>query len=66
MDEVVPFQSNEDVYKYLHLDTKDIFILWAPILRDIMPEYFDMHDRATDGGFHWLERLEEQSYTIIT
>ena len=24
-----------------------------------------MHDRAMDGGFHWLDPLEEQSYTII-
>jgi len=24
-----------------------------------------MHDRAMDGGLHWLDRLEERSYTII-
>ena len=65
MHEVAPFQSNDDVYEYLHLDTKDIFFLWAPILRDVTPEYLGMHDRAMDGGFHWLDRLEEQSYTII-
>jgi hypothetical protein len=65
MHEVAPFQSNDDVYEYLHLDTKDIFFLWAPILRDVTPEYLGMHDRAIDGGFHWLDRLEEHSYTII-
>ena len=65
MHEVAPVQSNDDVYQYLHLDTKDIFFLWAAILRDVTPEYHGMHDRATDGGFLWLDRLEEQSYTII-
>jgi len=65
MYEVAPFQNNDDVYEYLHLDTKDIFFLWAPILRDVTPEYLGMHDRAMDGGFHWLDRLEEQLYTII-
>jgi len=65
MHEVVPFQSNDDVYEYLHVDTKNIFFVWAPILHDVTPEYLDMHDRAMDGGFHWLDCLEEQSYTII-
>jgi len=65
MHEEAPFQSNYNVFTYLHLDTKDIFILWAPILRDVTPEYLGMHDRATDGGFHWIDRLEEQLYTII-
>jgi hypothetical protein len=65
MLEVAPFQSNDDVYEYLHLDTKDIFFLWAPILCNVTPEYLGMHDRAMDRGFHWLDRLEEQSYTII-
>jgi len=51
MHKVVPFQSNDDVYKYLHLDWKDIFFLWAPILRDVTPEYLGMHDRATDMVF---------------
>jgi hypothetical protein len=59
MHEVAPFQSNDDVYEYLHLDTKDIFFLWAPILHDLTPEYLGMHDRAMDGGFHWLDWLEE-------
>ncbi|KAF8241458.1 hypothetical protein K440DRAFT_642604 [Wilcoxina mikolae CBS 423.85] len=52
MHEVAPFQGNDDVYEFLHLDTKDIFFLWAPIQRDVTPEYLSMHDRATDGGFH--------------
>ena len=65
MHEVAPFQSNDDVYEYLHLDTKNIFFLWSLILHDVTPEYLGMHDRATNGGFHWLDRLEEQSYTII-
>jgi len=65
MQEVAPFQSNDDVYEYLHLDTKDIFFLWAPILHDVTPEYLGSHDRAMDGGFHCLDRLDEQSYTTI-
>jgi len=65
MHEVASFQSNDDVYEYFHLDTKDIFFVWAPIVRDVMPEYLGMHDRPMDRGFHWLDRLEEQSYTII-
>jgi len=65
MHEVAPFQSNDDVYKYLHLDTKNIFYFWTLKLCDVTPEYLGMHDMATDGGFHWLAHLEEQSYTII-
>jgi len=59
MHEVAPFQSNDNVYEYLHLDTKDIFFFWTPILHNVMPEYLGMHDRAMDGGFHWLDCLEE-------
>jgi len=65
MQEVAPFKSHDDVYEYLHLDTKDIYFLWVPILCNLMPEYLCMHERAKDKSFHWLDRLEEQSYTII-
>ncbi|KAF8242254.1 hypothetical protein K440DRAFT_639320 [Wilcoxina mikolae CBS 423.85] len=65
MYEIAPFQSSDDVYEYLRLETKDIFFLWAPILRDVSPEYLSMPDRSLNGGFHWLDKLKEQSYMII-
>ncbi|KAF8243567.1 hypothetical protein K440DRAFT_637230 [Wilcoxina mikolae CBS 423.85] len=65
MHEIAPFQSSDDVYEYLRLETKDIFFLWAPILHDVSPEYLSMRDRSLNGGFHWLDKLEEQSYMII-
>ncbi|KAF8250805.1 hypothetical protein K440DRAFT_638662 [Wilcoxina mikolae CBS 423.85] len=65
MHEIAPFQSSDDVYEYLRLETKNIFFLWAPILRDMSPEYLSMRDRSLNGGFHWLDKLEEQSYMII-
>ncbi|KAF8251453.1 hypothetical protein K440DRAFT_637977 [Wilcoxina mikolae CBS 423.85] len=65
MHEIVPFQSSDNVYEYLQLETKDIFFLWVPILRDVSPEYLSMCDRSLNGVFHWLDKLEEQSYMII-
>ncbi|KAF8244901.1 hypothetical protein K440DRAFT_646673 [Wilcoxina mikolae CBS 423.85] len=65
MHEIASFQSSDDVYEYLRLETKDIFFLWAPILRDVSPEYLSMRDRFLNRGFHWLDKLEEQSYMII-
>jgi len=63
MPEVAPFQSNDDVYEYLHLDTKDIFFLWAPILRNVTPEYLGMHDRAMDGRFDSLDSVRTRTPT---
>ncbi|KAF8244697.1 hypothetical protein K440DRAFT_635915 [Wilcoxina mikolae CBS 423.85] len=47
------------------LETKDIFFLWAPILRDVSPEYLSMRDRSLNRGIQWLDKLEEQFYMII-